>query len=71
MALLVASLLMAALAPVMTRRIGETLNINGSIDPKGTPKKIEIDFNSNSNKQGEIFNCQNRKLKKNIHLKIW
>ncbi len=59
MALLVASLLMAALAPVMTRRIGETLNINGSIDPKGTPKKIEIDFNSNSNKQGEIFNCQN------------
>ena len=59
MALLVASLLMAALAPVMTRKIGETLNINGSIDPKGTSKKIEIDFNSNSNKPGEIFRCDN------------
>ena len=47
MALLVASLLMAALAPVMTRKFGENVNITGNMTPAGTIKKtIELDYNS-------------------------
>ncbi len=48
MALLVASLLMAALAPVMTRKFGENVNITGNMTPAGTIKKtIELEYNSN------------------------
>ena len=47
MALLVASLLMAALAPVMTRKIGENVNLTGNMNPAGTVRKtIEIEYNS-------------------------
>ena len=47
MALLVASLLMAALAPVMTKKMGETVNINANMNSKGATKIVkEIEFNS-------------------------
>ncbi len=48
MALLVASLLMAALAPVMTKKFSENVNVTGSIGMQaGTLQKIqEIEFNS-------------------------
>ncbi len=47
MALLVASLLMAALAPVMTRRFGENVNVTGNMNPAGTTKTIHIiDYDS-------------------------
>ena len=49
MALLVASLLMAALAPVMTKRITENIHVDGNMNPPtANVKKIEIDYNSNS-----------------------
>ncbi len=47
MALLVASLLMTALAPVMTKKINESLNINGDFNPKNNTIKKEILFGSN------------------------
>lgn len=46
MALLVASLLLAALAPVMTRRMNENMHITGDFDPKSTTTKKEIIFGS-------------------------
>ncbi len=46
MALLVASLLLAALAPVMTRKMNEELNINGQFDPKTNTTKKEILYGS-------------------------
>ncbi len=49
MALLVASLLMAALAPVMTKRITENIHVDGNMNPpSANVKKIEINYNSNS-----------------------
>ncbi len=47
MALLVASLLMAALAPVMTRKMNESVTLNGNMSPAKTNQKlVEIDFGS-------------------------
>ncbi len=46
MALLVASLLLAALAPVMTKKANENVNINGTFNPKDTTTKKEIIFGS-------------------------
>lgn len=44
MALLVASLLMTALAPVMTRKMNENVNISGSLNYTGKSEIKEIDF---------------------------
>lgn len=47
MALLVASLLMTALAPVMTRKIDENVNLTGNMAPAGAARKtVEIEYNS-------------------------
>ena len=47
MALLVASLLLAALAPVMTKKFSENVNISGSMGASNTNQKTyEIEFNS-------------------------
>ncbi len=47
MALLVASLLMAALAPVMTKKFNENVNVTGNMNPAGTTKVIHvIDYDS-------------------------
>ena len=48
MALLVASLLMAALAPVMTKKFSENVNVTGSMgSPASIKKTYEIEFGSN------------------------
>lgn len=46
MALLVASLLMAALAPVMTRRMADNVTVSGTGNGTGKPVVVEIDYNS-------------------------
>lgn len=46
MALLVASLLMVALAPVMTKKMNDTLTVNGEYNPRSTTTKKEIIFGS-------------------------
>jgi len=42
MALLVASLLLAALAPVMTRKINENIHVDGNMNPPSANVKKEI-----------------------------
>ncbi len=44
MALLVASLLLAALAPVITRRVNENMHITGSFSHEGKSKTVEIAY---------------------------
>ncbi len=47
MALLIASLLLAALAPVMTKRFSENVVVSGAMGPIDTVKKtLEIEYNS-------------------------
>ena len=47
MALLVASLLMTALAPVMTKKFTDNVNVTGNMNPAGTTKVIHIiDYDS-------------------------
>lgn len=46
MALLVASLLLAALAPVITRKMDENMHITGDFNPKSSTTKKEILFGS-------------------------
>ena len=55
MALLVASLLMAALAPVMTRKIGENVNLTGNMAPAGSVKRtVEIEYGTEDCKDIKI-----------------
>ncbi len=47
MALLVASLLLAALAPVITRKVDESVTISGNMNPAGTKQHVvEIEYGS-------------------------
>jgi len=46
MALLVASLLLAALAPVITKKVDEGINVNGFFNPINKTKKVEITYDS-------------------------
>lgn len=64
MALLVASLLLAALAPVMTRRMNENMYITGDFSHKGNSEIVDIEFggkycdNIISDANGNFLYCE-------------